>query len=133
MSETTSPSGSGGEAGRGGWHNGGGRGRGRVRHRGGRGGRGGGSGSSESNFKGNTEGMNGHVFQCFNESTEKKQFARTLEVLGEYAAKNMDYAGDLNPLFKSLEKPTLTPPEELSDEDAKSKLKYTIWEKQVAT
>jgi len=57
------------------------------------GGRGGGrSGSNSTNrvpkFKGNTEGMNGHVFQSHNENASKNQFLKTVEALSEYINKN---------------------------------------------
>jgi len=42
--------------------------------------------------------MNGHVFQCFNERDNKKQFSKTVEILGEYIAKNLKYPGNLAPL-----------------------------------
>ncbi|KAL7572189.1 hypothetical protein ACA910_005537 [Epithemia clementina (nom. ined.)] len=124
------PTGSSGKHSRGG-RSSGGHGHGRGPERNGQGGRG--NHFSASNFKGNTEGMNGKVFQCYNKSLDKKQFARTLEALGEYTAKNMEYPGDLGPIFKTLSVPTITAPAELTAEDKKSKLKCTIWEKQVAT
>jgi len=36
-----------------------------------------------------TPGMNGHVFQCFNEQDDEKQFSKTVEILGEYIAMNL--------------------------------------------
>ncbi|KAL7577099.1 hypothetical protein ACA910_019703 [Epithemia clementina (nom. ined.)] len=76
--------------------------------------------------------MNGHVFQCFNETSDKKQFSKTVEALGEYVAKNMKFPGDLSPLLKDLKAPTLAMPADISDADAKNRLKKTIWDKQVA-
>ena len=43
--------------------------------------------------------MNGHVFECFDEQGDRKQFTKTLEALGEYAKKNVRYPEDLAPLF----------------------------------
>jgi hypothetical protein len=57
-------------------------------------------------FKGNTEGMNGHVFECYEEHTDRHQFTRTLNMLGEYADKNLKEADDLKPIFQ----PTMTVP-----------------------
>jgi len=48
-----------------------------------------------STFKGNTEEMNGHVCQCFNECEDKKQFLKTVEALGEYIA----LASRAHPIF----------------------------------
>jgi len=48
-----------------------------------------------STFKGNTEEMNSHVFQCFNKCEDKKQFLKTVEALGEYIAKKLKYPGDM--------------------------------------
>ena len=94
---------------------GGGRGRG-GRGRGGRGGHGNrGAGRTASNvaaskFKGNTAEMNGHVFQCFNETNISNQFAKTVEVLAEYIAKHIKFPGDMSSLTEDLTLPTLTAP-----------------------
>jgi len=49
-----------------------------------------------STFKGNTEEVNGHVFQCFNECEDKKQFSKTVEALREYVdSKKLKYTGDM--------------------------------------
>ena len=42
-----------------------------------------------STFKGKTEEMQGHVFQCFNECEDKKHFSKTIEAFGEYIAKKL--------------------------------------------
>jgi hypothetical protein len=46
--------------------------------------------------------MNGHVFQCFNECEDKKQFSKTVEALGEYIAKRLKYPGDMASPHKRL-------------------------------
>jgi hypothetical protein len=46
-------------------------------------------------FKGNTEGINGHVFQCHGENTDKQQFMKTVGILGEYVNKTFTYPQDL--------------------------------------
>jgi hypothetical protein len=108
---------------------GGGRGRGSNRGRGSsRGGRN--TQRSTTVFKGNTCEMNGHVFQCFNEGADQNQFARSVEALGEYIAKNVKYPGDMMALTKDLSEPTVKKPEELP-EDETSNLKKTVWKKQV--
>ena len=42
--------------------------------------------------------MNDHVFQCFNENEDRKQFSKTLEAFGEYIVKNLKYPTDLSSL-----------------------------------
>ena len=43
--------------------------------------------------------MNGHVFQCYDEQDDRRQYARTLEALTSYIQKTFKYAEDLEPLF----------------------------------
>ena len=97
-----------------------GRGSGRGRGRSGSRGRGNRHGSRaittprvRSTFKGNTEEMNGHVFQCFNECEDKKHFSKTVEALGEYIAKKLKYPGDMVSLTKDFVKPEIVKPKEL--------------------
>jgi len=75
-------------------------------------------------------GMNGHVFQCFNERDDKKQFSKTVEILGEYVAKNLKYPGDLMPLTKHLTLPTVPRPAHL-DANEQDPLTIAIWKKSV--
>ena len=95
---------------------GGGRGRnGRGRGGRGQGNRGGGGGRATNNtaaskFKGNTAEMNGHVFQCFNETNISNQFSKTVEVLAKYIAKHIKYPGDMASLTEDLILPKLTAP-----------------------
>jgi hypothetical protein len=35
--------------------------------------------------------MNDHVFECYEERGDRTQFSKTLEALGEYAAKNLQF------------------------------------------
>ncbi|KAI2501022.1 hypothetical protein MHU86_13434 [Fragilaria crotonensis] len=64
-------------------------------------------GSSSNNrsvFTGsNTDDMNGHVFQCFEEQSDRRQYAKTIEALDGYVKKNLTYSADMAPLFASLE------------------------------
>jgi len=88
-----------------GWRGGGGQGHGRGHGRAGR------SGVKPSIlFKGVTSEMNGHVFQCAHETTDKNQFMKALEGLLEYIAKNVTNPGDMLPLTKELVKPTVALP-----------------------
>ena len=66
-----------------------------------------------STFKGNTEEMNGHVFQCFNEWEDKKHFLKTEEALGEYIAKKLKYPGDMASLTQDFVRPKIPKPTEL--------------------
>ncbi len=45
-------------------------------------------------FKGHTTELGGHVFQVFHKSNNRNQFARMIEALGKYFAKNMKYTRD---------------------------------------
>jgi hypothetical protein len=74
---------------------------GRGRGRGGRGGhgRGGTRRNRQTTFKGSTDDMNGNVFECHEEQTDRRQYAKTLEALQGYVKKNLKFADDLAPLF----------------------------------
>jgi len=74
--------------------------------------------------------MNGHVFQCFNERDDKKQFAKTVESLGEYIAKNLKFPGNLAPLTRDLTLPFIPRPQHL-DDDERDPLTIAIWKKNV--
>ena len=54
-----------------------------------------------STFKGATEEMNGHVFECYEEQTDRRQFARTSEELHGYVKKKLKFYEDIAPLFAS--------------------------------
>jgi hypothetical protein len=74
--------------------------------------------------------MNGHVFQCFNESTDLNQFEKTVEMLGEYAAKNFKHASDLELLIHDLSMPTVEQPAEL-DEKTATKADIKVYDKEL--
>ena len=107
---------------------GGGRGRGGRRH-GGRSTEKSSTAVAAAKFKGNTADMNGHVFQCFTENDTSNQFAKTIEVLRQYIAKNMKFSGDLSVLTKDLEQPVLVAPERI-DADADDMARI-IWQQNV--
>ena len=50
-------------------------------------------------FKGTTAEMNGNVFECYNEQTDRRQCAKTVEALGNYIKKMLKFSEDLAPLF----------------------------------
>jgi hypothetical protein len=75
---------------------------------------------TRSMFKGNTADMNAHVFECYEERSDCMQFPKTLEALGEYAAKNLKYPKDLQSLFREeMTKPSLVEPSDLPDKASK--------------
>jgi len=76
--------------------------------------------------------MNGHIFQCFNECNDKKQFSKTVEAVGEYIAKKLKYPGDMDSLTKDLTLPTIPEPEELDPEETNLLIK-AIWNKKVTS
>ena len=39
--------------------------------------------------------MNGHVFECYDEQTDRRQFARTSEELHGYVKKNLKFYEDI--------------------------------------
>ena len=57
--------------------------------------------------------MKFHVFQCFNECENKKQFSKTVEALGEYIAKKLKYPGNMVSLTKDFVRPEIPKPTEL--------------------
>jgi hypothetical protein len=57
---------------------------------------------SSGRFKGDTEQMNGHVFECYDEQSDRRQFAKTIEALEGYAKKHLTFSDDLAPLSASV-------------------------------
>jgi len=84
-----------------------------------------------STFKGNTEEINGHVSQCFNECEDKKQFSKTIEALGEYIAKKLKYPGNMASLTKDFVRPEIPKPTELEVSET-NRIVIAIWEKKVS-
>ena len=57
--------------------------------------------------------MNGNVFECYEEQTDRQQYAKTLEALESNAKKTLKFAEDLAPLFaETMTEPTLTLPDD---------------------
>jgi len=66
-------------------------------------------------FKGDTVGMNGHVFQCFEERRDPVQFTKTMDALNSYAKRDLKTT-DLGSLFLSpITQPTIEMPAEVGD------------------
>ncbi len=53
------------------------------------------SGQEGTGFKGTTAKMNGKVFECYHEQTDRRQYTKTVKALKEYAQKNLKYAQTL--------------------------------------
>ena len=71
--------------------------------------------------------MNGNVFQCFEEQTDRRQFAKTWEALGAYVAKTIKQNDDLAPLFEeNMKAPVLAKPDKVA-EDA-NEVDKAIWQ-----
>lgn len=69
--------------------------------------------------------MKDHVFQTFREVNDRMQFNKTLEALGNYINKNLKHPGDLVPLYKKLDTPSIDKPEDISTLDfADEKLQW---------
>jgi hypothetical protein len=93
--------------------NGRGNGRGRGRLRSANEGRGQGMRTQTTAFKRSTAEMNGNVFECYEEQTDRRQYAKTLEALESHAKKTLKFAKDLAPLFaETMTEPTLTLPDD---------------------
>jgi hypothetical protein len=76
--------------------------------------------------------MNGHVFECYEEQGDRTQFPRTLEALGEYAAKNLKYPEDLKSMFReTMTAPLLVEPADLPT--GAGKREEVIWEASLKT
>ena len=77
-------------------------------------------------FEGETPDMNGHVFQTYSESQDKRQFTKTMEALQHYVNKHCKFPRDMADLFQ-LKTPTVTEPADISSSDANNKLKIFKW------
>jgi hypothetical protein len=83
------------------------------------------------NFKGDTEGMNGHVFQCYEERSDPVQFTRTMEALHAYTKKELKTT-DLGTLFGSTPTlPTIAKPKKLLDADKGDEIEEAILKEEV--
>ena len=124
-----------GGRGRGG-RRGGGRGDGRGGGRGGRD-RGGGRATHPNRpktpkiFRGSTDGMQGNVFQGYDESPDKQQFTKTLEALSTYMSTHMDFPKDVASICKRMKRDIIQEPSDLTEEELKSATKKLIWKTRV--
>ena len=78
-------------------------------------------------FKGDTEGMNANVFQCYEEQSDRRQFIKTKDALNAYVKKNLKYNEDLASLFaEEMTLPELDMPEELPE--GSTLMETRLWE-----
>jgi hypothetical protein len=86
--------------------------------------------TSVNTFKGTVAEMNGHVFQCYGEATEKNQFARTMEELDGYIGLHFKHnPADIKKMIKTMDDTSLAMPKD--HEEYASKTEVRIWEKEV--
>jgi hypothetical protein len=78
--------------------------------------------------------MNGHVFQCFNEGSDKNEFAKTVEALSEYIAKKITYPGDMWNLTNDLTEPVVPQPDRITeDEMLDNPFKKAVFAKEISS
>ena len=79
--------------------------------------------TSTSAFKGATAEMNGHVFRCSTEGSDRKEFAKTLESAALYANVHISEAQDIVSIFtsKDFDMPIIAKPKKatLTEEEKK--------------
>jgi hypothetical protein len=74
--------------------------------------------------------MNGHVFQCYGEATEKNQFARTMEELDGYIGLHFKHnPADIKKMIKTMDDTSLAMPKD--HEEYATKTEIHIWGKEV--
>ena len=74
--------------------------------------------------------MNGHVFQCYEECTDRRQFEKTKEALAAYIYKTVDFPDDLESIFaKDMTEPVLEKPVEL--EEGYTTVDKAIWDQEL--
>jgi hypothetical protein len=85
-------------------------------------------------FKGNTEAMNGHVFQCHGEKVDRQQFTKTVKALEAHINKTFEVPQDIAPICATFTLPMLSPPPNLSATEYKEDMaKKMIWETKMKT
>jgi hypothetical protein len=53
--------------------------------------------SSSTSFRGSTPEMNGHVFECYEEQGDRRQYSKTLEALNGDVKKSCKFLQDMAP------------------------------------
>jgi hypothetical protein len=78
-------------------------------------------------FKGDAADMNGHVYQTFNESDDKRQFRKTTEALGRWINLHTKNSGDLMVLYTDLQEPVIEKPKNISAADKNNPIEELLW------
>ena len=74
------------------------------------------TGTNRTVFKGDTDDMNGNVFQCFLERRDRRQYEKTVEALEGYVKKTLKYHEDIADLFgPEMKNPEVEKPKELGE------------------
>ena len=81
-------------------------------------------------FRGHTKEMQGHVFLVFNDRENKQRFSKRVEMLQEYAMKELEYGSDMNLLLSDLKTPELPdPPDKPIGKTSEARLE--IWKRRI--
>ena len=80
-------------------------------------------------FKVSVKEMNGHVFQCYGETSNKNQFNQTVEELDGYIRINLKHSEDVKKMVKKMKDTVIAMPVDLKDDASKTELK--IWDKMI--
>ena len=82
-----------------------------------------------SPFKGDYEEMKGNVFQCYDETSKRNQFDKTVAQLGHYASTHFDNAKDIKRMLTTLSEVHFIEPKDPPFPTTMTKKR--IWEKEV--
>ena len=80
-------------------------------------------------FKGKYAEMNGQVFQCYDETSKRNQFEKTIEELGRYASTYMSNARDIKLMLKTVKETIFLEPSDPPFSASRTSIR--IWEKEV--
>jgi hypothetical protein len=77
--------------------------------------------------------MNGHVFECYDEQGDRRQYTKTVEALEAYVKKQLTYSEDLSSLFaEDMKAPVISEPlDPAADEKTPTKLQEMVYIEQV--
>ena len=73
--------------------------------------------------------MNGHVFQCYGETSNKNQFNRTVEELDGYIGINLKHSEDVKKMVKKMKDTVIAMPVDRKDDASKTELKF--WDEMI--
>jgi hypothetical protein len=86
--------------------------------------------SNTNTVKGTLTEMNGHVFQCYGEVTEKNQFTRTMKELRNYVGLHFNHhPADIKQMMKLMQDVNIVQPTDLPA--VSSETTKQIWQQEV--